>query len=474
MTTLAPLVGGESVTRGRELEVTSPYDGSIVGRTYEAGAEEIESAVQAVVSGSAEMRSLKSYQRVDILRRIAQGIRDESEDLARLMALEAGKPIRDARIEVDRAVLTMETAAGEATRMYGETLPLDVLPASADRIGITKRVPIGPVLAITPFNFPLNLVCHKLGPAIAAGNSIFIKPAPKTPLSALALGCIALQSGMPSDGLAVLLCDNQDAQALVEDERFKALSFTGSDTVGWRLKSLAGKKRVILELGGNAGVIVDETADIELAVSRIVAGGFGYAGQSCISVQRTYVHDSIYDRFATMLAARASNLKLGDPLDEATDVGPMINPEAVTRIEEWVQEAESAGATLLTGGRARGPIFEPTVLTEVTPDLRVCRNEVFAPVVSLFRFGHFEEAIEALNDSKYGLQAGIFTRDMPHAMQAFERLEVGGVIVNDIPTFRVDPMPYGGVKDSGFGREGLRYAIHEMTELRLLVLRSGE
>ncbi len=465
------LVNGRSLSRGEPLEVLSPYDRSVIGSTFVADADTVEEAVDAVAAGARRMAALKSYEREAILNRIADGIDRDAEQLARLISLEAGKPLRDSRVEVSRAALTMRTAAGEATRLFGRQLPLDVIPASSDRIGITRRVPLGPVLAITPFNFPLNLVCHKLGPAIAAGDSIFIKPAPKTPLTALALGKLALESGLPADGMAVVLCDNEQTQRLVQDDRFKALTFTGSDSVGWRLKAMSGKKRVTLELGGNAGVIVDESADVELAATRIAAGGFSYAGQSCISVQRTYVHDRLFDDLADRLVSIVKTLKVGDPLDEDTDVGPMINPESVSRIEEWVAEAADRGAMVLAGGTAQGPAFAPTVLSGVHPTARVCSHEAFAPVVSLFRFSNISDAIRSLNDSRFGLQAGVFTRDLNHALRAFEELDVGGVIVNDIPTFRVDPMPYGGVKDSGLGREGLRCAIEELTELKLLVLR---
>ncbi len=463
-------ISGEEVASGKQVSVVNPYDGTVIGSTYEAGPEALEKAVLGVVRGAERMRHLASYERQNILNEIASGIERRRDELARTMALESGKPIRDARLEVDRAILTMRTAAAEATRIYGEEMPLDVLPSGRGRIGITRRVPVGPVLAITPFNFPLNLVCHKLGPAIAAGDSILIKPAPKTPLSALALAQIAYESGMPAEALSVVLCSNESTQGLVEDDRFKALTFTGSDAVGWRLKALSGRKRVILELGGNAGAIVDETADLELAVNRIAVGGFGYAGQSCISVQRTFVHTGVYEEFADRLRRRAEELTLGDPLDEATDLGPMINPESVERIKSWVEEASDGGAQVLTGGGSRGNIFEPTVLAGASPTARVCGEEAFAPIVSLLPFQDFDDVLEAVNDSRFGLQAGIFTKNLNHAMTAFERLQVGGVIVNDIPTFRVDPMPYGGVKDSGLGREGLRYAIQELTELKLLVV----
>jgi diguanylate cyclase (GGDEF)-like protein len=438
-----------------------------------ASADQVELAITSVVAGAPQMAALKAYERANILARLAAAMEKQREELALLMTLESGKPIKDARVEVDRAILSLSTSAAEATRIYGEVLPLDVMAASSDRFGITHRFPLGPVLGITPFNFPLNLVCHKLGPAIAAGDSILIKPAPKTPLSALALGRIAYESGIPGDGLAVILSDNETTQRMVEDERFKAVSFTGSDAVGWKIKTLAGKKRTILELGGNAGAIVDETADMDLAASRIAAGGFGYAGQSCISVQRVFVHESIFDEFATELITRVQNLTLGDPRDESTDIGPMITPDAVDRITSWVQEAVDGGAQLLCGDAANGSIFAPTVLSDPSPAAQVCRKEAFAPIVALFPFRDFDDAIASINDSNYGLQAGVFTRDLTRALSAFERLEVGGVIVNDVPTFRSDPMPYGGIKDSGFGREGVRYAIEELTELKLLVLRSG-
>ena len=462
------------VGTGRPVEVRSPYDGRLVARTFEADAEDIERAVQGVVRGFGSMRVLPSYERARVLRNISGLLNERREQFARIMALEAGKPLRDARVEVDRAVLTMETAAGEATRLYGEQIPLDVMAASADRMGITKRVPLGPVLGITPFNFPLNLVCHKLGPAIAAGDSILIKPAPKTPLTALMLADVALEAGLPADAMSVVLCSNEDAQSLVSDDRFKALSFTGSDVVGWRLKGIAGKKRVLLELGGNAGVIIDESADIELAATRIATGGFSYAGQSCISVQRIYVHHTVFAPFAEMLVTKARSLRAGDPLEDDTDIGPMINVESAERVAAWVKEAAAQGATVLTGGNRTGNVYEPTVLKDVPAGARVCVDEVFAPVVSLFPFDEFDAAVDALNDSRFGLQAGIFTRDLSHAMSAFARLDVGGVIVNDISSFRADSMPYGGVKDSGLGREGLRYAIEELTELKLLVLRTGD
>jgi acyl-CoA reductase-like NAD-dependent aldehyde dehydrogenase len=467
-------IDGARVATARPVEVKSPYDGRLVGRTFDADADDVERAVRGVVRGFGSMRRLPSYERARVLKNMSGLLNERREQFARIMALEAGKPVRDARVEVDRAVITMETAAGEATRLYGEQIPLDVMAASADRMGITKRVPLGPVLGITPFNFPLNLVCHKLGPAIAAGDSILIKPAPKTPLTALMLADVALEAGLPADGMAVVLCSNEAAQSLVSDDRFKALSFTGSDVVGWRLKGRAGKKRVLLELGGNAGVIVDESADIELAATRIAAGGFSYAGQSCISVQRIYVHHKVFAPFAELLVTKARSLRAGDPLDEDTDIGHMISVESAERVEAWVKEAAALGATVLTGGNRTGNVYEPTVLRDVPIGAHVCVDEVFAPVVSLFPSQEFDDAVDALNDSRFGLQAGIFTRYLSHAMSAFAKLDVGGVIVNDISSFRADPMPYGGVKDSGLGREGLRYAIEELTELKLLVLRTGD
>jgi acyl-CoA reductase-like NAD-dependent aldehyde dehydrogenase len=355
--------------------------------------------------------------------------------------------------------------------MGGDVIPLDLAAHGRGRIGILRRFPLGPVSGISPFNFPLNLSAHKIAPAVAAGNTMVLKPASKTPLSALFLAAALDEAGLPKGALSVLPMSRELGDRLVTDDRFKLLTFTGSSPVGWAMKARAGKKKVLLELGGNAGVIVDAGANLEYAARRVVTGGFAYAGQSCISVQRVFVHDSEYDAFAAMLVARVAALVVGDPLDPATDLGPMIDAGEVDRIERWVSEAVAQGARALAGGsRISRSIYAPTILERVPEPSPVCAQEVFAPVIGLYRFTDFNEAIAAVNRSSFGLQAGVFTNDLLHMLAAYETLEAGGVIVNDVPTWRIDNMPYGGVKDSGTGREGPRYAIEEMTEPRLLVI----
>lgn len=475
MTQMPPLnhpfyLAGRWATSPQRLEIRSPYDGSIVGSTFYATAEHVDEAITMAVEAFEQTRRLPSYARSAILLQIADGLAARKDDIARAMALEAGKPITDARAEVDRSLLTFRTAAEEAHRIGGELMPLDLIPKAEGRFGITKRVPLGPVLGITPFNFPLNLVAHKVAPAIAAGNTIVVKVAAKTPLTMLIASEVIDATDLPKGALSVLVVDPSLHDALVTDERFKMLTFTGSSAVGWQLKAKAGKKKVTLELGGNAGVIIDRDADLPLAVARVAYGGFTFAGQSCISVQRCVVHEAVIEEFSRRLVEAVKQIRLGDPLDPSTMLGPMIDPKVVARTQAWVDEAVRGGATLLAGGKARGTIFEPTILTNVSPTSPVCRQEVFAPLVVLTPFLDFDKAIAALNDSDYGLQAGVFTNSVDHAWAAFDELEVGGVLLNDVPTWRIDPMPYGGVKDSGFGREGIRYTIEEMTELRLLVV----
>jgi glyceraldehyde-3-phosphate dehydrogenase (NADP+) len=464
---LAGMAGRTSAS----LDVKSPFNGAPVGRTWLAGEAEFEQATKAAVAAAPAMRQLPAFERGAILMRVSATLRERREQFARILASEAGKPIRDALTEVDRAAMTFHVAAEEARRIGGEVIPLDLAPHGQARFAITRRFPIGPVAAISPFNFPLNLTSHKIAPAIAAGNPIVLKPATRTPLSAVMLGEAVQQAGVPQGALSVLPMGREVGDRLVTDDRYKLLTFTGSSSVGWNMKKRSGKKKIILELGGNAGVIVDETADVEFAVQRIATGGFAYAGQSCIAVQRVYVHERVYDDFAARLTARVESLKVGDPLDPATDVGPMIEEKEVDRIETWVKEALKGKARALTGAKRLGPtLYAPTVLTDVAPTAKVCAQEVFAPLVALFKFKDFDKAVASVSHSNYGLQAGVFTRDLPHMLRAFEGLDVGGVIVNDVPTWRIDHMPYGGVKDSGLGREGPRYTIEEMTELKLLVI----
>jgi acyl-CoA reductase-like NAD-dependent aldehyde dehydrogenase len=453
------------------LEVENPAAPSTpVGSTYNATPEQYEAAVEGAVAAFAETRKLPAYERGRILRGISDGIKARREELGRLIALEAGKPIRDALVEVDRASVTFRLGAEEAERMYGEVIPLDIMPSSRDRLGIVRRFPVGPVAGISPFNFPLNLAAHKVAPALAAGCSIVLKPPSKDPLTMLTVAEIIDEVGVPAGAVSVLPMTREQGDVMVADDRFKLLTFTGSPSVGWRMKSRAGKKKVVLELGGNAGVIVDRSADLEWAVKRILVGAFTYSGQVCISVQRVFVHQDVWDEFMALFVDRASKLRLGDPMDPETDLGPMVDEAAAQRTQRWVEEAVAMGGKVILGGTADGAFFPPTVLTDTPFGAQVCSNEAFAPLVVAFPFAEFSEAVSEVNDSFFGLQTGVFTNDLEHSWYAFAELEVGGVIINDIPTYRVDHMPYGGVKDSGLGREGLRWAIEDMTELRIMVV----
>lgn len=465
------VLAGKPTRSAQQLTVRNPFDGSEVGRTWIAGDAEFNLAADAAVAAAPVMRALPAYERAAILMRASSELAHRKQEIALTVAGEAGKPLKDALTETERAAMTFHVAAEEARRLGGEFVPMDLAPHGAGRLAIVKRVPVGPIAAISPFNFPLNLTAHKIAPAIAAGNPIVVKPATKTPLSAITLADILVRAGLPGDAISVLPMTRTTGDRLVTDERFKLLTFTGSSSVGWGMKTRAGKKRVILELGGNAGVIVDDTADIAFAAGRVAAGGFSFAGQSCISVQRVYVHDRVFDDFTSALVKLVEGLKVGDPLEATTDVGPMIEEGEAERVESWVREAVADGARVLTGGkRLGGALYAPTVLTDVPADARVCAEEVFAPVVILARFSSFEAALVEVNRSTYGLQAGVFTASLERSLQAFDAIEAGGVLVNDVPTWRIDHMPYGGVKDSGLGREGPKYTIEEMTEPRLLVI----
>jgi glyceraldehyde-3-phosphate dehydrogenase (NADP+) len=438
-----------------------------------AGPEEVERGIGATVEGAIRMASVPTHARQSILASVSEAIRARKRELAEILAREAGKPIRHATGEVARAAVTFGLAAAEATRLNGETLPLDVSPNGERRLGITKRFPLGAIAGISPFNFPLNLVAHKVAPALAAGNAIVVKPASATPLSALVLAEMVHDAGAPPGAFNVVPCAAADARPLVEDDRLKMITFTGSAETGWDIKSRARYKRVCLELGGNAAMVVEPDADMENALDRAVLGGYAYAGQVCISVQRILVHEDIYDAFVASFCQRVSALRLGDPLLEETDVGPVIDEDSAERIEEWIAEATDAGGKAVVGGHRNGRLVEPTVLVEVPAECRVVVEEAFAPLTVVAPYRDFGEALSAVNDSRFGLQAGVFTSDVRKAFRAFETLEVGGVIINDFPTFRVDSMPYGGVKASGFGREGVAYATEEMTEPRLLVVDSS-
>jgi acyl-CoA reductase-like NAD-dependent aldehyde dehydrogenase len=461
---------GKWLEEGDAVDIRAPYDGALVGRVIQGRREHADAAIAAAVKAFGTTRRLPAFERQRVLRYIANGIQERKEEFARTLAQEAGKPIKAARLEVDRAILTFTIGAEEAVRGYGEYLPLDWQQSTAGRWGIVRRFPIGPIAGIAPFNFPLNLVAHKVAPAMAAGCSMVLKPAPQTPLSALLLAEVVQQAGWPDGGLNVLLLSNEDSEQLVTDERIKLISFTGSAAVGWEIKNKAGKKKVALELGGNSAVIVHNDCDLEYAADRCVTGGFSYAGQSCISVQRILVEHSMYGKFTDLLLAGVSRLTTGDPLDESTDVGPLIRESDAIRAADWIQEAVRGGARLLCGGKRKGSVLEPAVLTGTRPDMRVNCQEIFAPVVTVEPYTDFDAALREADNSPYGLQAGLFTRDAKLIFQAYEELEIGGLIAGDVPTFRIEHMPYGGVKDSGLGREGLRYAIEEMTEAKLLVM----
>jgi glyceraldehyde-3-phosphate dehydrogenase (NADP+) len=464
-------LAGRWVTSPERLEIADPaHPGRVAGVTYLATEAQYEEAVEAAIRGFEAMRVMPAYERGRALRAISAGIAERRDEIAETIVRESGKPIRDARTEADRGALVFRLAAEEAERMVGETIPLDLAPAHAGRLGVTRRFPVGPVAGISPFNFPLNLAAHKIAPAIAAGCSIVLKPPSRDPLTMLTVAGIIDTAGLPEGAVSILPMTRQLGDAMVADERFRVLSFTGSPGVGWRMKARAGRKKVVLELGGNAGAIVDASADLDWAVKRLLVGAFAYAGQVCISVQRLLVHESVWDLFLERFVAAAGALRMGDPMDPETDLGPMVDELAAARTQRWVREAVEQGARVLLGGTAEGNWFPPTVIVDADPASQVCSEEAFAPLVVAFPFADFEDALARVNDSRFGLQAGVFTGDLAHAWRAFEALEVGGVIVNDVPTYRVDHMPYGGVKDSGLGREGLRWAIEDMTELRLMVV----
>jgi glyceraldehyde-3-phosphate dehydrogenase (NADP+) len=464
-------INGEWISSGEVAEIRSPFDGTVAGLAHRAKPEHVEQAIAAAVSAFEITRRMPTFKRVEILEQVVAGLKDHQEQLARLIALEAGKPIKNARMEVARGIMTFTDAVEETKRIRGEWLPLDLDAASAGRQGLVRRFPLGPVAAISPFNFPLNLVAHKIAPAMACGNPLVLKPASQTPLTALRLAEIIHAAGAPPGSINVLNGSSQVIRPLVTDARMKYLSFTGSGAVGWALRTQAGNKKVALELGGNAGVAVHSDADLDYAAQRCVTGGFGYAGQTCISVQRIFVHAPVFDTFTEKFLALVQKLRVGDPLDEQTDVGPMISASEAARAWQWTQEAVAGGAKLLAGSEPAGNLLPPAVLTRTTPAMKVNCQELFAPVVTLEPYREFADARRAINDSPYGLQAGVFTRDVQAIFQAFEEIEVGGLIVNDVPTWRADAMPYGGWKESGLGREGVRYAIEGMTERRILVLK---
>jgi len=464
-------INGKFEKTGIKKLITNPYNKEPVGYVYFADKKIAGESIKYAEKGFKRMKTLATYKRAQILEGIARGIEENHEEIARNISLEAGKPIKYARGETSRCVITFRTAAEEAKRINGEVIPLDWAESARNRMGYTRRFPIGVILGITPFNFPLNLAAHKIGPAIAAGNSIILKPASTDPISALWLAKLAYEAGIPEGGFQVLPASTGDIQPVIQDDRVKMITFTGSAEVGWTLKAKSGKKRVALELGGNAGVIIDKGCNMDYALKRCLMGSFAYSGQVCISLQRILIHRDIYDEFVEKMVDGVKNtVKVGDPLDEDVMVSAMIREEDSKRVESWVNEAVEDGAKVLVGGERDGSIYKPTILANVKRDMKVYKDEIFGPVVVVDSFDRFEEAVEKVDDSRYGLQAGVFTRDLDKVLYAYQNIEVGGVMINDVPTFRIDPMPYGGSKDSGMGREGLKYAIEEMTEQRLMVI----
>ena len=465
-------LNNKPVQPNADLEVTDKFTGEIAFRTALATPEVIEEAIAGAVRAAEPMARLASYERQAVLDHCVARFRERFDELAYALCVEAGKPIRDAEGEVTRLIDTFRIASEEATRLYGEVQPLDISPRAKGYMGIWKRVPIGPCSFISPFNFPLNLAAHKVAPAIAVGCPFVMKPASLTPLGALIMGEVLAECDvLPEGAFSILPARRDGADMFTEDERLKLLSFTGSPAVGWALKAKAGKKKVVLELGGNAAVIVDADADLEHAVERIVFGAFYQSGQSCIGVQRIIAHESIYERFKEMLAAKTRTLVAGNPHDRDTFIGPMISEKEASRLKTWIDEAVAAGATLLCGGKLEGAMLEATLLEGVPEGCDANREEAFGPLANLSRFSDWDDALDRVNDSKFGLQAGIFTRDLHKVLEAWDRLDVGGVVVNDVSSYRVDNMPYGGVKDSGLGREGIRFAMEDMTEIRNLVIR---
>lgn len=464
------LIKGKWEASKSRQEIKSPYDQNVVGKVYFAEKDKTEKAVAAAHEAFSETKKLSSLERAHVLEKISSEIEKRKEELAKSITLSSGKTIKASRTEVERAATTFKIASEEAKRIGGEIIPLDLSAQTKERWGLVRRFPIGVISAISPFNFPLNLVAHKVAPAIASGNTVVLRPASQVAITSILLGEIINETDYPQGGVNIVPSGYEAADILLTDDRVKMVTFTGSPAIGWELKKKAYKKKVTLELGGNAAVVIEPCANLDFALPRMIMGSFSYSGQICISIQRIFLHEKIYDRFMADFIEATKKLKMGNPLEEETDIGPMITLDAAKQTEEWVEEAVENGARTVLGGKRDGVMFEPTILENVKPELRISWIEAFAPVVVIYRYKDFEEALRGVNHSIYGLQAGIFTSDLKKAFQAFEVLDVGGVIINDIPTFRVDHMPYGGVKESGFGREGLRYAIEEMTEIKLMAL----
>lgn len=464
-------LANEAVYANTDLDVVNKHSGEVAAKVAFADADVIDAAIAAAVDAQESLNKMPAYERQQVLEHCVVRFKERFDELAYALCIEAGKPIKDARGEVTRLIDTFKVAAEEAVRINGEVLELQITERAKGYSGMSKRVPIGPCSFISPFNFPLNLAAHKVAPAIASGCAFVLKPASRTPLGALIIGEVLAETKLPKGAFSILPCSRDGADLFTTDERFKLLSFTGSPSVGWALKAKAGKKPVVLELGGNAACIVDHDADIKDAVDRIVFGAYYQSGQSCISVQRILVHDTIYESFKKSYVEKVANLVHGDPLEEDTFIGPMIAESEAERLHDWIEEAKTNGASVLCGGARDGAMLQATILENVPAECDVNSEEAFGPVSIIGKFSDFDEALAEVNNSQFGLQAGIFTRDIYKAHKAWDTLEVGGVIIGDVPSWRVDHMPYGGVKESGLGREGIRYAIEDMTELRLMVLR---
>ena len=465
-------LANEAMTPNTDLEVTDKYSGEVAFRCALADAAAIDAGIAAAVEAAEPMAEMASYEKQAVLDHCVARFKERFDELAYALCVEAGKPINDAEGEVTRLIDTFRIAAEESTRMHGELQALDISPRAKGYRGMWKRVPIGPCSFISPFNFPLNLAAHKVAPAIAVGCPFVMKPASKTPLGAIIMGEVLAETDLPKGAFSILPCSRDGADLFTVDERLKLLSFTGSPGVGWDLKARCGKKKIVLELGGNAAVVVDKDTDLDDAVNRIIFGAFYQSGQSCIGVQRIIIHEDIYDEMKAKLVAKTATLVAGDPKEKSTFIGPMISEKEAARLDGWIQEAVGAGATLLCGGNREGAMLEATLMEGVPTDAKANREEAFGPLAILDKFSTWDQAIDMVNDSKFGLQAGIFTRDFYKVQKAWDKLDVGGVVVGDVPSYRVDNMPYGGVKDSGLGREGIIFAMEDMTEIRNLVIRT--
>jgi glyceraldehyde-3-phosphate dehydrogenase (NADP+) len=468
------IIGNELTASEKITEIKNPYTNETIKKVYKAGKEHIEKALSYLESIFPKYKNTPSYIKASLLEMVSEKVSERKEELAQLITLETGKPVMYSRIELERAVLTFKLGSEEAKRIEGEVLNLDLLKGSENKMGMVRRFPLGIVFAITPWNFPVNLVAHKLSPALASGNVVLLKPASSSLTCGIELVKIIRECcgelKLDFCPVNVVTSSGSETEEFLSDSRVKVVSFTGSSEVGWKIKQKTNIQRVSLELGGNAGVIVDETADIKTAASKIAPGAFAQAGQSCISVQRVFVHEKIYDSFVTALKEEAGKIKFGNPFEDNTIVGPMITLDDAKRVEEWVNEAKEANAKILTGGKRDGAVFEPTIVANTTKEMKVNKDEVFAPLLTLQKFGTVKDAVNYVNDSEYGLQAGIFTKDINNAFYAYNNIEAGGVIVNDVPTYRMDIMPYGGVKKSGNAREGVKYAIEEMTDRKIMVV----